>query len=370
MIKEDNIKEETHSQQDPSDNKSFKREHYMNNLNVEQKHSMKDRLLVGVLLVVVTVPCIVIGNYIFLALALFAAMIASHEIVKAPQSIENRFHNSVYIFTYLMMFSMISRIIVKNNLMNYIDSVDKSTWIFDLSTNFFGLKASLVNIMICFGFFFVSALFDKNVTISDAFYFVVMITMVAIGFQSILFLRYAPFAYSGLLTESGKARTYYTAPDYFKYGQSILLVLYMFIGTCMNDVGAYFIGVLFGKHKMCPRISPKKTWEGFAGGLVISTVFSFGFALIMDLCKVPLLPGILDSEHFYNIIILSLLMPIFSVFGDLLFSQIKRHFHIKDFGTALRSHGGILDRLDSILITSIMMAIMIEFMSHNWNVLQ
>ena len=65
----------------------------------------------------------------------------------------------------------------------------------------------------------------------------------------------------------------------------------------------------------------------------------------------PLLEGILDAEHFYNIVILSLMMPIFSVFGDLLFSQIKRHFGIKDFGTALRSHGGILDRLDSILIT-------------------
>ena len=90
-------------------------EHYMNNLNVEQNHSMKDRFIVGFFLVVVTLPCIILGNYVFLTLLMFAAMIASHEIVKAPQSIEKKFNNIIYLFTYFMMFTMISWIIVKNN---------------------------------------------------------------------------------------------------------------------------------------------------------------------------------------------------------------------------------------------------------------
>lgn len=369
MKKEENSIEESEKDKEDKQHLLNKKDHYMNNLNMDTKNSMKDRIFVGIFLVLVTVPCIVLGNYVFLALTLFAAMIASHEIVKAPQSIDRKFNNFTYIFTYIMMFTMICWIILKNNLSNYFLFEDKSSFTFDLSTGFFGLKASVVNLMICFSFFFVSALFDKKINIGDAFYFVGMISMVAMGFQSILFLRYAPFAYSGLVNEAGIAYTYETAPDYIKYGQSILLVLYMFIGTCLNDVGAYFVGVLFGKHKMCPRISPKKTWEGFFGGIFISTAVTLSFALIMDAVNLPILPGILDAAHFYNIIIISLLMPIFSVFGDLIFSCIKRYFKIKDFGTALRSHGGILDRLDSILVTSIMMAIMIEFIGHGYNVL-
>jgi CDP-diglyceride synthetase len=100
----------------------------------------------------------------------------------------------------------------------------------------------------------------------------------------------------------------------------------------MTDIGAYFIGVFFGKHKMNPRISPKKTWEGFVGGIVISLVFSLGFALILSVCKHPLVYGILDLEHWYLILALSFIIPLVSTLGDFVFSCAKRHFEIKDFG--------------------------------------
>ena len=343
-----------------------KKQHYMNNLNLDTKNSMKNRILVSILLVLICVPCIIVGNYVFATLILVAASIACHEIIKAPQSIERKFSNVIYIFSYFMMVALIGWVIVKNNLVEL--SRNPENFVFDLSSQFYGPRISLTAFFICITFFFFNVLFDKNFSIQDAFYFISMLFIVSVGFQSILYLRYCPFTFSNLVDGSGgNTWNYYEAPYYFRYGQSMLLIFYMLIGTCMNDVGAYFIGVLFGKHKMSPRISPKKTYEGLIGGIVISFICSALFALILDLCGVPILAGILDINHFYNVIVLSVLMPIFGVFGDLIFSAIKRHFKIKDFGTALKSHGGILDRLDSILIVSIMLSLFIEVMSLNWN---
>jgi phosphatidate cytidylyltransferase len=121
----------------------------------------------------------------------------------------------------------------------------------------------------------------------------------------------------------------------------------------MSDVGAYFIGVFFGKHKMLERISPKKTWEGFFGGVFFSIAFSFGFAMILMATGHPLVEGILDMEHWYIVLILSTLLPLAAVLGDFVFSSAKRYFGIKDFGNIIPGHGGMLDRLDSVIFTMI-----------------
>ena len=116
----------------------------------------------------------------------------------------------------------------------------------------------------------------------------------------------------------------------------------------VNDIGAYFIGVLFGRNKVNPRISPKKTWEGFFGGIVISFLISMGFALLVGYLGYPILP-FLTPERWYWIVLLSLAMPIIGNLGDFTFSSIKRHYEIKDFGMLLKGHGGILDRLIALL---------------------
>lgn len=337
---------------------NLKREHYMNSLNVDAKASMKNRILVGIFLVIVTIPCIVLGNYIFALLILVASIISCHEIINTPQSLERRFSPVLYVFAYIMMISLVYWIIIKNNISAYVTSPDN--YVFDLTRNFEGPKISLTAFFICVAFFFFDTLRGKKFTMNDAFYFIGMLLIVSVGFQSILYLRYVPFSFSNQLVNN--------TTDGFKYGQSMLILFFMLLGTCLNDVGAYFIGVLFGKHKMCPRVSPKKTWEGFAGGVVISVASTLIFGFVTDACGVAMLPGVLDIEHWYNILILSILIPIFGVFGDLIFSQIKRSYNIKDFGKALKSHGGILDRLDSILIVSIAMSLMIEMMTNSWSI--
>ena len=102
-------------------------------------------------------------------------------------------------------------------------------------------------------------------------------------------------------------------------------------------MGAYFIGVNFGTHKLCPEISPKKTVEGALGGILSSIIISFLFTLIFNVNKA------------YILIPLTLVFCIIGMLGDLFASAIKRSVGIKDYGNLIPGHGGILDRLDSVL---------------------
>lgn len=173
---------------------------------------------------------------------------------------------------------------------------------------------------------------------------------------SIYFLRYFP-----------DGSNYYGSNDL----KSCLLFFYVLIGTFMSDIGAYFTGVLFGKHKMNPRISPKKTWEGFVGGIIFSIAFSFGFAAVCSALNAPILPGVYDFKElrWLNILLVSLIMPITSNLGDFLFSAIKRNYAIKDFGTIFPGHGGVLDRMDSLLVSSLVVAIFTILISNGWSLM-
>lgn len=116
----------------------------------------------------------------------------------------------------------------------------------------------------------------------------------------------------------------------------VWLVIITAFGT---DICAYFAGVTMGKHKLCPKISPKKTWEGAAGGILGSVILSgvFGF--------------IFAGELLVHCLVIGLLASIVSMFGDLTASIFKRKMGIKDYGNLIPGHGGILDRFDSVLFT-------------------
>jgi phosphatidate cytidylyltransferase len=109
------------------------------------------------------------------------------------------------------------------------------------------------------------------------------------------------------------------------------------IGVVCSDVGGYAAGVLFGKHPMVPAVSPKKSWEGFAGSMI--------FCVIGSLLSVTL---ILDANSMIGVL-LGVVLVIVATVGDLIESQVKRELGIKDMGTLLPGHGGIMDRLDSLL---------------------
>jgi len=120
-------------------------------------------------------------------------------------------------------------------------------------------------------------------------------------------------------------------------------VMYLVVVTKFTDIGAYLVGSTLGRHKMIPRISPNKTWEGTAGGML--------FALISSLLCVHFLQAELHMNMTHGVI-LGLLLGAAAVVGDLAESLIKREAGIKDSSTILPGHGGALDLVDSLLFTA------------------
>lgn len=124
-----------------------------------------------------------------------------------------------------------------------------------------------------------------------------------------------------------------------------ILLLTPFILAYCSDTGAYFIGVMLGKHKMCPNISPKKSWEGFVGGICVAVLGMVIFSLVLDqVCHYKV--------NYILAVVYGLAGSLGSVFGDLIMSVIKRQTGIKDYGKLLPGHGGILDRFDSVTMVA------------------
>ena len=119
-----------------------------------------------------------------------------------------------------------------------------------------------------------------------------------------------------------------------------------------NDTFAYFSGVLFGKHPLVPHISPKKTWEGLAGAIVATTLGAT--VLFVYVLK----------DHWWLGAIVGILGVITATCGDLIESAVKRDLQIKDMGTILPGHGGILDRIDSLLFTAPAVWFIFELIQH------
>ena len=155
-------------------------------------------------------------------------------------------------------------------------------------------------------------------------------------------LSVAPVGY--LPDLSASVRVLLWIPVLASFGAAMVLqdhgpqrVFTLIIVVVCSDVGGYTAGVLFGKHPMVPAISPKKSWEGLAGSLT--------FGIVGAICCVVFL---LDS-HWWVGAILGTVLVLFATLGDLVESQVKRDLAIKDMGTLLPGHGGIMDRLDSLL---------------------
>jgi phosphatidate cytidylyltransferase len=134
----------------------------------------------------------------------------------------------------------------------------------------------------------------------------------------------------------------------FNYTYEILLSYFILIWA--NDTGAYLFGVSIGKHRIFPRISPKKSWEGFIGGLIFTAIVAWGISL-----------------YFHNIIfahwlVIGSISAIIGVFGDLVESMFKRSLDVKDSGKFLPGHGGVLDRFDSVFLSAPIVFVYLKIM--------
>lgn len=130
----------------------------------------------------------------------------------------------------------------------------------------------------------------------------------------------------------------------------------IFIIACGSDVFAYFVGTFLGKHKLAPKLSPKKSIEGSVGAIILTGLACFIYASVLSNMS------LIDEIYIPYIVVLGFVGSIISQIGDLMASAIKRNFEIKDYGNLIPGHGGIMDRVDSWLVVMPLIYVLLVYL--------
>jgi len=266
---------------------------------------VKTRVISAIVALLICIPIIIYGKVPFYVGVSIIGLIGFMELLKLKSSKKD--------IPYLMkVFGVISFILLMTSNWNILGSL----YLFD-----YEVMSSIIFLMLIPLVFYNKS---KKYDINDAFFMIGSILFLGISFNQLVSVRMLDLYY----------------------------LVFLLLITVFTDTFAYFVGLLIGKNKLCPTVSPKKTWEGFVGGLAFGTFISTVFYITV-------------FNYTGNIIILVLLVALLSVIGqlgDLVFSAIKRNFGIKDFGNIMPGHGGVLDRLDSILFVVLAFSYFIRFL--------
>lgn len=258
---------------------------------------MKTRIITGIVLVLVILPCVIIGQIPFQVLLALVAGAGIFEML----SICDRPKANIYLYP-------------------------------------------LVGIFVYYSLFL-----DQSLMIPTEIIVLYLIVLLACSMfdDGMNFLRLCYYFTAGVLIAMGLHVLYQLR---LTYGFSYILLLAL--ATFGTDTGAYFSGMMFGKHKLNPRLSPKKTIEGSIGGMLLGTVLSVAYGAYIHI-EIP----------FIYLIGICFILTITSQIGDLTFSSIKRVFEVKDYSQLLPGHGGVLDRFDSILFNAMVFGILLRFLA-------
>ena len=326
-----------------------------NDLSETSKKSMVTRIISAVVGLAILVPALILGGWIYFAVITLALGFACYEILGCTNK-----RTILTVFVYFIFCALIiywplfKNLIVEGAAKPKIESYYDQIYL-----------PIIVIIVGSFLVFFLTVIY-KDFTVQDACFLIAMAIIVGLGFQCLLYLRYYPLKLLGIDTSVNTWK--FTADNTVRPS---LLLIFVIFSTFMTDIGAYFVGIFFGKNKINERISPHKTWEGFVGGVIISFLFSSAFGLILSYIGWPIYDSrspnpqlsFALTDKWYLILILSALIPLFATLGDFVFSSIKRYWGIKDYGKLIPGHGGVLDRLDSIIFAVIVASIFVFMLS-------
>lgn len=179
-------------------------------------------------------------------------------------------------------------------------------------------------------------------------YLALMLIILFAKHQTVSFQQVAVGFAGSLLVPYGLSSIIYLRDLQIEPKMELYYILLILSCAWVSDIGAYFIGLTFGHHKLCPTISPKKTVEGAFGGLFFCVVMNIAITYVY--CDIIGRSGVETEVHLLSLILISLAASLVGIAGDLTCSIIKRQAGIKDFGTIIPGHGGVLDRFDSILL--------------------
>ena len=291
---------------------------------------MKTRIITGIIMAIIVAPLLVFGGYFSFALSLILLIGGIYEFLsikkKANQNIIPLY---IYFICGIFAYMLIYGIPVFG-----LDGIDYT------NATLPSFNISPLLLILFFLIMFALPVFDKKFEIYDSMYSLSSTLYLSLGIKGFLYIR----SHGGI--------------DNLKEG--LILILFLLLVTCLTDIFAYFGGMtcykLLGNekiHKLNERISAKKTIEGTIIGTLFGTVGGFLFGLFV----VNNLDNINYSWYFY--LIISFILSIIGQIGDLILSSIKRHFNVKDYSNLLPGHGGILDRVDSLLANSMIFAMLL-----------
>ena len=255
---------------------------------------MKKRIISAIVALIIVVPLIVLGDYFFALGVFVVAMLAYKELIDLKKS-----HGEYpKLMIFLGLFCLLS--LVLSNYLNF--SVYR------------GITYQVITMMLLLLLLPVIFYQNDKYTSKDAFYLIGITLLLGIIFNLFIVIR----------------------------NRGLYLFVYLLIVPLVTDIFAMLGGKMFGKHKMCPKLSPKKTWEGSAVGLIGGSLVGVIFY------------GLLVGDFTLRIVIVSMFLSIVGQMGDLVMSKIKRENDIKDFSNIMPGHGGILDRIDSVIFVFLM----------------
>ena len=271
---------------------------------------MKTRTITSVFILLVMIPIILLSKFIIYPIALSAlAVMATFEILRAL-GVEKNWYLSIPAYILAGVFPFASYFVTAQSSFTYLLTIAALIYIYMIYT--MGVSV-----------------FSKGQTTFKTISEVLLsVTYVVVSFTSLSMIRYID-------KEIG-----------------LYKLILVFIVSWVCDAMAYIVGSLFGKHKLIPEISPKKTVEGAVGGVVSAIAAYMLYGLVLDLA----IPNV--EVNYIVLAVFGLVLAVVSQLGDLIASLIKREHNIKDYGKLLPGHGGIMDRFDSIMAVSTILLIL------------
>ena len=263
---------------------------------------MKQRVISAIIALVIIVPLIIFGGYPYYIGVGILSIIAYHEILSAREKEKK-------------MDSMIKLLVLVPYLLIVMSSI------FHGSTFNIDYRLYILDLLVCLLPLIV--LNKKEYDAEDALIMLAITMLLGISFNFLIVIR----------------------------NMNILYLIYVVLITIMSDTFALFVGSKIGRHKLCPSVSPNKTVEGMIGGVTFGTFIGSMFFLTF----------INTEASIFYIILISMALSLIAEFGDFVFSSSKRRYGIKDYGKIMPGHGGVLDRLDSILFAILAFAYFVSF---------
>lgn len=291
---------------------------------------MKERIITGAVLIALFIPLVIIGGIPFYILIALAIAWATFELMKATEGKISKEDEKKRCLSWPKILIIFTCLLTSfGAFYPYFLNLFNGNG-FEFSSFMIPVVPFIILTFTLFG----ASIFNEKVHIQDVFMILAMSTFLMLGGQSVSLIR----------------------------DMGLAFILFVLLTCFITDAGAYFVGYIctknFKTHKLNERISPKKTIEGSIGGTVFGTFIPFLVTLIPSLSLVKdNLFGITITWPI--VLLLAFIMSLLAQLGDLTFSAIKRHYEIKDYSQLFPGHGGVLDRLDSILFNMIFFAVII-----------